>query len=173
MRIRCPACGRANEEADRCGRCGCDLFALRRIRKTAERELARGSFALRQGFDEEALDRAAVSWRLERSPQAARLAFLASLALGRQDEAAHWWSMGSRISTRRRSPTASPSSFARPPRSSMTRSTGASGPYEGQTTFRQGGTAWAMWMISPSRRKTMSRGDKTFRIQKRTGRGGS
>jgi hypothetical protein len=91
MRIRCPACGRANEDADPCARCGCDLSGLRRIADTAERELDRGSRALKQGRGREALARAETSWRLRKSPQAARLAFLASLLLHRTDEATQWW----------------------------------------------------------------------------------
>ncbi len=91
MRIGCPACGRAHEEADRCGRCGCDLSDLFRISEAAERELARASLALLQGRNEEALARAVISRRLKRSFDSAKLAFLASLSLGRMDEATHWY----------------------------------------------------------------------------------
>ena len=54
-------------------------------------QLAKGRRLLRQGRGGEALASATLSWRLKKSPAAARLAFLASLYLGRFDQARRWY----------------------------------------------------------------------------------
>lgn len=91
MALNCPACRRPNENSDTCARCGADLTALQRVRAAAQALLARGRRLLKQGRGSEALGCATLSWRLKKSPAAARLAFLASLQLGRFDQARRWY----------------------------------------------------------------------------------
>jgi hypothetical protein len=90
MALNCPACRRLNDAGDTCTRCGADLTALQRVRAAAQAQLAKGRRLLRQGRGGEALASATLSWRLKKSPAAARLAFMASLYLGRFDQARRW-----------------------------------------------------------------------------------
>jgi hypothetical protein len=90
MALNCPACKRPNDAGDTCARCGADLTALNRVRAAARAQLARGRQLLQQGRGGEALGCATLSWRLKKSPAAARLAFLASLYLEQFDQARRW-----------------------------------------------------------------------------------
>jgi hypothetical protein len=91
MALHCPACRRPNDGSETCARCGADLTALQRLQAAAQAQLAKGRRLLRQGRGGEALASATLSWRLKKSPAAARLAFMASLYLGRFDQARRWY----------------------------------------------------------------------------------
>ncbi|HSM74926.1 MAG TPA: hypothetical protein VK852_09825 [Desulfobacterales bacterium] len=91
MTLHCPACRRPNDGSQTCARCGADLTALQRVQAAAQAQLVKGRRLLRQGRGGEALASATLSWRLKKSPAAARLAFLASLYLGRFDQARRWY----------------------------------------------------------------------------------
>jgi hypothetical protein len=93
MALHCPACKRPNDSSDICPRCGADLTALNRVRNAAQAQLARSRQLLQQGRAGEALASATLSWRLKKSPAAARLAFLTSLYLGQFDQARRWYAV--------------------------------------------------------------------------------
>jgi hypothetical protein len=89
--LTCPACRKCNETNDDvCARCGCDLTALRAIAAIAARFVSLAAASLRQGQPGDALRFAERSWRLRRTPEAARVAFLASAANGQMAAALHW-----------------------------------------------------------------------------------
>ena len=96
MALSCPACKKASDNSDTCPRCGADLKALHLIRAAAQSQLARGRRLLRQGRAREAQKCAAVSWDLKKSPEAARLAFLACLYLAQFDRARQWYAAAAR-----------------------------------------------------------------------------
>jgi hypothetical protein len=80
MEIVCPSCGKANQSTP-CRRCGCELSPLFGVYRAAEMELRVAGKCLRSGKIEEARERAAHSWELRHTSEAARLAFLACIAL--------------------------------------------------------------------------------------------
>ena len=92
MEIRCPACRKVNEtdEIRACARCECDLSDLFRIARAAENQLLRSVVCLRQGLGSEAYEYATQSWTLKRSPESARLAFLAACHLGDAKRMKSW-----------------------------------------------------------------------------------
>jgi hypothetical protein len=79
MDITCPSCGKSNPSTP-CLRCGCDLSSLLAVYRAAQVELSVAAKCLRSGSLQEARVHAARSWELYRTPEAARLAFLACLA---------------------------------------------------------------------------------------------
>jgi hypothetical protein len=81
MAIDCPACGKISEDARECPRCGCELSILEMIVRAAARELAAGRKSFLAGDMQSALHHAGKSWYLKKGPEAARLAFLSSLAV--------------------------------------------------------------------------------------------
>jgi hypothetical protein len=81
MEIVCPSCGKANQSTP-CLRCGCELSQLFAVCRAAEFELRIAGKCLRFGNVDEAREHAAHSWELHHSAEAARLAFLACIALG-------------------------------------------------------------------------------------------
>jgi hypothetical protein len=81
MDITCPSCGKMNQSTP-CLRCGCDLSPLLAVCRAAQVELSVAAKYLRSGSLQEARWHAARSWELYRTPEAARLAFLACLASG-------------------------------------------------------------------------------------------
>ena len=91
MDIICPACGKKNDSASECIRCGCEFSILEKIVHAAEREL----FISRENLGNEdfrdALQHARHSWHLKKSPEAARLAFLAALAVKDFEQAGRWY----------------------------------------------------------------------------------
>ena len=89
--IICPACGKENDEAKECARCGCELSILKMISRTAEQELSMGKESLVKGDIPAAVHHAGKSWHLKKSPEAARLAFLSALAAGDFKEAGRWY----------------------------------------------------------------------------------
>ena len=91
MAIKCPACGRANEGADECGRCGCDLAGLIKISALGQQRLAESRAAMKQGKSAEALSLAMASWQLKKSSAAARLAFMACILLKKFGAASTWY----------------------------------------------------------------------------------
>lgn len=91
MRISCPACNRDNDNETTCRRCGADLTAHYAIKENALYHIYEGRRWLCQGQGDRALSFAQSSWGLLHSCDAARLAFLACLLLGRFDEATHWY----------------------------------------------------------------------------------
>ena len=91
MDITCPACGKKNVGGMECARCGCELSILERIIRAAEHELDIGRESLMRGNAAEALRRAESSWILRKSPEAARLAFLAGLAAGDFEQVGKWY----------------------------------------------------------------------------------
>ena len=82
MQITCPACGKKNDAADTCARCGGDLSLLRAIRAAAAAHLvtARGKLTERDWAS--ALAHAGQSWELRRTVESARLACISAAALG-------------------------------------------------------------------------------------------
>src|SRR5208282_946616 len=89
MEIICPSCGKANE-ATPCRRCGCELSQLFAVCGAAEVELRIAAKCLRSGNVAEAREHAAHSWELHHSSEAARLAFLACIALEDFARSRHW-----------------------------------------------------------------------------------
>jgi len=89
--IKCPACGKENDGARECTRCGCELHILEKISRLAERELMRGKESLVNGAVVDAMSYAGRSWYLKKSPEAARLAFLSALAAGDFEQASRWY----------------------------------------------------------------------------------
>jgi hypothetical protein len=80
MEIVCPSCGKANESTP-CRRCGCELSSLFAVYRAAEVELRVAGKYLRSGNVNEARKHAARSWELHHTSEAARVAFLACIAL--------------------------------------------------------------------------------------------
>ena len=81
MEIVCPSCGKANQTTP-CVRCGCELSPLFAVCHAAEVELRVAGKCLRSGNAEEACGHAVHSWELHHTSKAARLAFMACIALG-------------------------------------------------------------------------------------------
>ena len=96
MTITCPACGKKNEGAEGCTRCGCDLSILENILQTAAHKIYMGRENIKTGDPLEALRHAEESWLLKKSAAAARLAFLAALAVGDLEGADLWYVRASR-----------------------------------------------------------------------------
>jgi hypothetical protein len=80
MDIVCPSCGKANQSSP-CRRCGCELSPLFLICRAAEAEVRAAGQCLRSGEINDARAHAEHSWELHHSAEAARLAFLACIAL--------------------------------------------------------------------------------------------
>jgi hypothetical protein len=97
MNIDCPACGKKNNGSPECIRCGCELEVLRNIAIAADRALDRGRQCLVQGEATAAAAEAMRSWQLKKSPAAARLAFLAYLAIGDFTKASQWYALSSQM----------------------------------------------------------------------------
>ena len=89
--IKCPACGKENDEAKECARCGCELSILASICRAAEQGLLMGKKSLENGDILMAMHHAGKSWHLKKSPAAARLAFLTALASGDFAQAGKWY----------------------------------------------------------------------------------
>jgi hypothetical protein len=83
MRIDCPACGKTqtSDPVAACSRCGSDLRPLQQILAATEWRLRAAAQALRDRRWTEALRHAELSWSLKHGELAARVAFLAALAL--------------------------------------------------------------------------------------------
>jgi hypothetical protein len=79
MDITCPSCGKANQSTP-CLRCSADLSPLFAVCRAALAKLSLAGKCLRSGRVEEAYSHATQSWELFHTFEAARLAFLASLA---------------------------------------------------------------------------------------------
>ena len=91
MDLICPACGKKSDSANECVRCGCELSILKRIIDAADKELSTGRECLGKGDYRGALHYARNSWRLRKSPEAARFAFVAALAAGDFEQAGIWY----------------------------------------------------------------------------------
>ena len=91
MAITCPACGKRNDGGIECARCGCEISILERIARAAEQELRMGKECLVNGNAPEAFHHAESSWFLKKSPEAARLAFLACLAAADFRRVRRWY----------------------------------------------------------------------------------
>jgi len=91
MNITCPACGKKNEGVMECRRCGCELAVLQKITAIAAAALLDGKKSLACGDVAAADYQAKKSWRLKKNPEAARLAFLANLAIGDFTQAGKWY----------------------------------------------------------------------------------
>lgn len=89
MEILCPSCNKANQ-SDPCQRCGCELTALFAVSQAAVAELRTAAHCLRTQSPEAAHEAAVRSWELRHTPEAARLGFLASLALEDFATAGYW-----------------------------------------------------------------------------------
>lgn len=92
MEIQCPSCKKTNSDSASCTRCGCELRVLQELLQAAEREIALGKNELRGGKPVIALNHAVRSWQLKNSPEAAKLAFLATICERRFEEALKWYS---------------------------------------------------------------------------------
>ena len=78
--IVCPSCGKANQSTP-CGRCGCELSTLFAVHRSAEVALAVAGGFLRSGNNQQAREHALRSWELHHTCAAARVVFLACIAL--------------------------------------------------------------------------------------------
>lgn len=90
MAIACPACNKPGQTAATCVRCGCDLTALHTIVEAAASQLEQAGAAFRRGDWRAALAGAEDSWRLYRTTESARMAFLAAAALAETAQAFVW-----------------------------------------------------------------------------------
>ena len=93
MEIKCPACRKSNDVSvskSNCIRCGCDLEKLANVLREALSELNSAAKSLRSGNWQEALDSADSTWSYRHSPRAARIAFLATVALNQTESAILW-----------------------------------------------------------------------------------
>ena len=91
MNIACPACGKKNEDARECLRCGCELLILELITRAAAREIFMGRESFLSEDMRAAMHHAGKSWYLKKSPEAARLAFLSALAVNDLAQIARWY----------------------------------------------------------------------------------
>ena len=87
--VLCPSCGKVNNTAP-CQRCGCDLAPLFAIDLAAQARLASAAASLRDGEALAAHEHAGQSWELRHSSEAARVAFLACVAMEEFDAALLW-----------------------------------------------------------------------------------
>ncbi len=92
MEIHCPSCKKINVDAAVCTRCGCELQALLAIAYAAGHDITLGKNTLLAGNFQEAIALAIRSWQLKHSPEAAKLAFLASVCAGKYNDAVTWYS---------------------------------------------------------------------------------
>ena len=92
MRLECPACGKNNETESSavCSRCGCDLGRIEKARQAALWRLTAAAQSLRDRRWTAALRHAEIGWSLRHTALAARLAFLAAIALRDTRRAVHW-----------------------------------------------------------------------------------
>ncbi len=92
MKIQCPACGKQHETdiPDACARCGCNLSALGEILAAAASQLSQAKTGLQQGAWAEALAHAQRSWQLVHTSYSARVACLATAAMGDTVRLARW-----------------------------------------------------------------------------------
>jgi hypothetical protein len=94
MRLTCPACRKPNEIAGlteaTCSRCGCDLACLCAVQLAAARSQLAAASALRLRDWPAALEQAERSWSFRNTPDAARLAALACVALGQVEALLTW-----------------------------------------------------------------------------------
>jgi hypothetical protein len=99
MLIECPVCKKENEACGdpMCLRCGSDLSPLQSVLQAATWHLAMAAERLRGQDWQEAFNHADRSWKLRHSDAAARLAFLASSALGDSRLAARWYESAQRM----------------------------------------------------------------------------
>ena len=90
--IRCPACQKPNEPgaASTCPRCGCDLSMLCQILAAAWAHLSHAKENLHEADWSAALAHAEQSWKLLHTPQSARVACLATAAMGDVENLARW-----------------------------------------------------------------------------------
>ena len=88
--LQCPVCGKPNQTADRCRRCGGDLNSLRNIQLAGKFNLVGGIKALKDGDGPLALQRFERSWTLVHSSAAARGAFIAAAAVRDTKTALLW-----------------------------------------------------------------------------------
>jgi len=89
MQITCPACGKKSD-TETCPRCNAELGTLRAIRAAAAAHLAAAQAKLSECAWDAALTHAQDSWSLLHTPQSARLACLATAALGDVTALAQW-----------------------------------------------------------------------------------
>lgn len=89
MEILCPSCNKANT-TELCQRCGCDLSQLMACAESARLALETAVRALSEDSAQTANEAAVKSWDLRHTKEAARLAFISSLAMGDPDTAVEW-----------------------------------------------------------------------------------
>lgn len=90
MEIQCPSCKKLNSDSPECVRCGCELKILIAILQAAGSEISMGKGKLLEGNCLEALGHAIRSWNLKKSSNAAKLAFLANVSIGKYEDALKW-----------------------------------------------------------------------------------
>lgn len=90
MEIQCPSCKKLNSYSPACVRCGCELEILITILQAAGNEISMGKGKLLEGNWLEALGHATRSWNLKKSSNAAKLAFLANVSIGKYEDALKW-----------------------------------------------------------------------------------
>lgn len=83
MTMKCPACGRSEESASSCGRCGADLSGLRGVAAAAARRESRGLSLLREGDSDRAVEESMGANRLRRSERSQRLVAVSLACAGR------------------------------------------------------------------------------------------
>jgi hypothetical protein len=90
MDLQCPNCAKIGP-AFECSRCGADLSALFALKRTAVDEIHCAAALLRAARPAAAHTLASRSWQRRHSPEAAKLAFLASLASADFASATDWF----------------------------------------------------------------------------------
>ncbi|HIG28675.1 MAG TPA: hypothetical protein EYQ50_13080 [Verrucomicrobiales bacterium] len=93
MEIKCPACRKSNDVSlsdSSCVRCGCNLEKLANVMREALSQLNSAAKSLRSVNWQEALNTADSTWNYRHSPMAARIAFLAAVALNQTEQAILW-----------------------------------------------------------------------------------
>ncbi|MBT8338544.1 MAG: hypothetical protein HKP58_12880 [Desulfatitalea sp.] len=91
MSITCPACRKVNATQSLCTRCDSDLSDLIRIHRHAVEAMEIGTHHLKSHQPDKALHHACISWNLEHTAAAARLAFFACLMQNEFDTATRWY----------------------------------------------------------------------------------
>ncbi|MGR3218626.1 MAG: hypothetical protein ACUZ8H_02260 [Candidatus Anammoxibacter sp.] len=97
MEIKCPSCRKLNrfDESEagnrQCRRCGGDLARLYLVARAAEHKINESKRFLLEKKPDTAMTLAEESWQLKHSTEAAKLAFLASVAKKNYTPAFSWY----------------------------------------------------------------------------------
>jgi hypothetical protein len=91
MELTCPACGKKNDTASNCPRCGCEVSNLHELTKASVSLYDESCSLLQKGNAYDALKKAEISWDLVNSEKTAAIAFVASISLSDSAVSLQWW----------------------------------------------------------------------------------